>query len=349
MSASVPGSIRSTLPAVLAALAIGVFLFVCVAAAQSEGAGEGEKPAPAASGGTAYVDFLSILKDDYLLRRKQQELADQLQSSTFELEQAFEPQIAEQRRIRAEKVPSAREYRQAMREQLSLETRLYEEKLMLEQLAQQEIKNFGIERFKALRSLVRDIAIENGYSVAMNFVREPEKIEGVEDFQALQQQLLVSPVLHFDVRHDITDKVKAKADELWREHISLADIVVTDSKGAAVVVKEEEVPDAKDKDGKPVMRRVVELRLGNVYQLAVSVKDRGNDLAAGSPRAVVRWIRTGTGTGTVDDVGRFTTPAEWPKDEREFVIRARSAIDPTISRDVFVRLVDKDGKPRPAK
>ncbi len=348
MSVSQAAPIRNLLPASIAALAIGVFLLVCVAAAQGDDTPGNEAPAPKVAR-TAYVEFGTLLREDKLLKRKQQELAEMLEITTIALENESAPLIEDQRRIRSTQLPSTREYRQAMRKQLELETSLYEAKLGFEQQTQKDLKNFAIERFKALRNLVRDIALEKGYTEVLNIAGDAEKVEAAEDFQALQQQLLVSPVLYYEPANNITPLVLAKAEELWGEHITLGELELLDDKGAPVAVKEEPVPDQLDSEGKPVMRRVVELRLGQVYNVKVQVKDRGTVLAADAPRASVRWSRFGTGTGTIDDVGRYSAPAEWPKDDREFVIRARSAIDPTVSREVYVRLLDKDGKPRPPK
>ncbi|MCA8919797.1 MAG: OmpH family outer membrane protein [Planctomycetes bacterium] len=299
---------------------------------------------------TAYVDFLSLLKSDRLLLGKQQEMAESMQREMDDIDKRFGKLIQEQARIRELNKPDSIAYRQAMNKQLELERQRYQEKLLFEQLTQAELRDFAIDRFKKLRNLAADIAKGKGYNEVLNIVRNIDEVTGGQnDFQALQQQLLVSPVLYYESAHDITDDVTKKADELWGETISF---VVWDEETKAGGVEFYVVDPAKPEEpGKLVSRNAageIEIRLGQKGDFKISVLDKGEPAA--SPRDRVNWSKRGVNVGELaSGAGSYTSPEKFPPNGDTFIVTVRSMVDPTVSETVTIRLLDKDGKPMPAK
>jgi hypothetical protein len=291
---------------------------------------EAAKPEPRR---TAYVDFLSLLKDDKPLRRKQVEIGTEMQKEMEEIDSRWQQKILAQQRLREQNKPHTKAYRDAMREQLEAAKQQYQEKLYCEQLYQEEMKKFGVERFKELRNLTRDLAKGRGYNEVLNIVRDIDNIAGApDDFQALQQQLLVSPVLYFEVEHDITDLVKSEAKKIWDETISLA--AYDKEKGTGGIgftVDAETAALKRNAEGE------IEVKLGQKGAFKVDVLDKG--VPAVGPRADTRWYKRGLGVGELGEDGKYTAPDVMPVGGATFDVTVRSAIDPTIEQTVIIRLM----------
>jgi hypothetical protein len=301
---------------------------------------EAGKPEPRR---TAYVDFLSLLKDDKPLARKQVDVADEMRKTMDEIDSRWEVKILAQKRIRDQNLPHTKAYRDAMHAQLEAEMERYQEKLYAEQLFQEDVRKFGITRFKELRNLTRDLAKKSGYNEVLNIVRDIDKLGGnQDDFQALQQQLLVSPVLYYEVDHDITDQVKVAAKAIWDETITFeAHDKVTGIGGIVLNL---------DGEAAPLKRNAadeIEVKLGQKGSFVILVQDKG--VPAVGPRAATRWFKRGLGVGELSEDGKYTAPEAFPVGGDTFDVTVRSAIDPTVEQTVTIRLLDKDGKRMPAK
>lgn len=299
---------------------------------------------------TAYVDFLSLLKSDNLLRGKQQEKSEEMQREMDSIDKSFGLLVQEQQRIRELNKPDTIAYRQAMNKQLDLERQRYQQKLMIEQLTQADLRDFAIERFRKLRNLAADIAKAKGYNEVLNIVRNIEEVAaGQNDFQALQQQLLVSPVLYYESAHDITDAVKSKAEEIWGETISFAAWDAEKKTGGIAFAATD--PNNSENPSVPVARNAegeIEVRLGQSGSFSIVVLDKGEP--AKDKRARVTWSRRGVNVGELETRdGAYTAPAEAPPGGATFTITVRSTVDPTVSEQVVIRLLDKDGKRLPDK
>lgn len=295
---------------------------------------------------TAYVDFLNLLKQDAPLKRKQQEIALNVEKRVDDIDRRWLVQIDAQQKIKTTNKVDSRAYRQAMQKQLEFERKRYQEKLELEQIAQADLRDYGIERFKALRNLARDIAKKQGYNEVLNIVRDIEDVAGnQDDFQALQQQLLVSPVLYFEAEHDITDIVDKQAQAEWGETISFIEWDDEAKRGGVTFT-------LKDEEGKETLVKrnadgEIEVRLGQKGAFKITVLDKGEPAAA--DRAQVRWTKGGANSGDLsEDTGEYEAPEEFPLNDT-FVVTARSAVDPTVTERVKIRLLDKDGNPKPAE
>lgn len=289
---------------------------------------------------TAYVDFLSLLKQDLPLRQKTLDIADDVEREMAEIEKRWGEVIKAQDEIKRLKKPDTRDYRKAMEEQLYAARRMFEEKLSYEQAAQDELRNFGIKRFKELRNLATDEAKQRGYNEVLNIVREFKDVTAQEDsFQALQQQLLISPVLYYEASHDITDAVQAAANKLWGSNISMAGFA--DGKGGiSYIVKDSTEAVKRNAEGE------IEIRLGQQGQFGIQVLEKGEPATGAS--AEVRWIKRGLDTGELTEKGEYKAPEEFPAGDT-FTVTVRSKKDPTVSEEVTIRLLDKDGKRMPPK
>ncbi|MBX3460762.1 MAG: hypothetical protein KF696_12505 [Planctomycetes bacterium] len=279
---------------------------------------------------TAYVDFLSVLKQDHPLKKRQYEVAMELEEAVDAIDRQFMPMIEEQEKIKKDNPPDSRQYRTALSNQIELERKRYHQKLDLEQAAQQDLRNEGIDAFERIRRVVRDMATGMGYSQVINIVRDPKEVVGArDDFQMLQQQLLISPVLVFDEKHDITEKVLAKAKDLYDPGIAFGAETLTAA------------------DGKSIARNgneEYEVRLGQQVNLAIAVTKKGQ--AATGKDGEINWVRTGIGTGELDvKTGVYKAPKEAPDSGDAFTVIARSVVDPTIEKRIKVKLLDADGKP----
>lgn len=279
---------------------------------------------------TAYVDFLSLLKQDHPLKKRQYEVAVDLEQQLAEIDAGYMPKIEAQEKIKKDHAPDSRQYRQALSTQIELERQRYHEKLNLEQLAQQDLRNEGIDAFERIRRVVRDEATRMGYTQVINIVRDPKEVVGArDDFQMLQQQLLISPVLVFDEKHDITALVLAKAKELYDPGIEFGEASVKAADGGAIAANADQE---------------YEVRLGQKVNFVIPVTKKG--AAASGKDAAVVWDRTGIGTGELDKAsGAYTAPSAKPDSGPAFTVVARSAVDPTVEKRFKVRLLDAEGKP----
>lgn len=293
---------------------------------------------------TAYVDFLSLLKKDAPLKREQQNIQLKVERQITAIDKRWKVEIDAQQEIKVKNKVDSRQYRQAMQKQLDAERKRFQEKLEIEQIAQADLRDYGIERFKALRNLARDIAKKGGYNEVLNIVRDIEEVAGTQDdFQALQQQLLVSPVLYFETAHDITDTVNDAAQKEWGETISFNAYDEEAKRGGIAVetIGEGAGELKRNAEGE------YEIRLGQKANFKISVLDKGEP--AKDERAEVRWTKSGVNTGDLEeDTGIYTAPEAFPLQDM-FVVTVRSAVDPTVVERVVIRLLDKDGKPKPAE
>lgn len=290
---------------------------------------------------TAYVDFLSLLKKDQPLARKQIEIAEDVDQTMAEIEKRWGEVIKAQDEIKRTKKPDTRDYRKAMEEQLNAARRMFEEKLDYEQRSLEDLRNFGIKRFKELRNLATDEARQRGYNEVLNIVREFKDVTAQEDsFQALQQQLLISPVLFYEESHDITEAVQAAADKLWGSNITM--VAYAEGKGGINFTV---------KDGAEAVKRnaegEVEIRLGQEGRFGAEVLEKG--APAQGAAAEVRWSKRGLDTGELTEAGEYKSPAEFPVAGDTFTVTVRSKKDPTISEEVTIRLLDKDGNRMPPR
>ncbi|MBZ0135398.1 MAG: OmpH family outer membrane protein [Planctomycetes bacterium] len=293
---------------------------------------------------TAYVDFLYLLKKDPPLKRYQQDTALKVEKSIDEIDRRWKVRIDAEQEIKTKNKVDSKAYRDAMRNQLEAERKRYQEKLEVEQIAQADLRDYGIERFKALKNLARDIAKKKGYNEVLNIVRDIEDVAASQDdFQALQQQLLVSPVLYYEEDHDITKEVDTQAQELWGETLSMVAYDKTAERGGVAFT-----PTGADTPFKRNEAGEIEIRLGQKGRFTVEVLDKGQP--AEGERATVRATKRGLNIGTLDEeTGDYEAPEAFPLKGDLFLVTLRSAVDPTVMEAVMIRLLDKDGKRRPAE
>ena len=292
---------------------------------------------------TAYVNFLTLLKSDKPLAIKQQEIAEDMERTMADIEKRWGAEIKAQQAERDKHKPDTNNYRQAMQRQLEAARRMYEEKLQFEQLAKADLHAYGIERFKALKNLAGDIATKAGYNEVLNIVGEIERsgAGGEDAFQALQQELLISPVLYFEAEHDISKQVQAAADKLWGSNISIKPFVKDTGKdGVQFTVVDGKEPVKRNADGE------IEIKLGTKGSFAVQVLEK--EVPAEGDKGKVRWGKRGFNVGDLSDAGEYTAPAAFPVQDT-FTITARSMVDPTVTEEVTIRLVDAEGKRMPPK
>jgi hypothetical protein len=291
---------------------------------------EAGKPEPRR---TAYVDFLSLLKDDKPLALKKYEVTEEMRKTMEEIDSRWEVKILAHKRLREQNLPHTKEYRDAMRDQLEAEMERYQEKLYAEQLFQEDLRKFGIDRFLKLKTLSGDLAKARGYNEVLAIVRDVTKLgSGGDDFQALQQQLLVSPVLYYEADHDLTDLISAEAKKIWDETISF--VAYDKATGAGgIEFKVAGVASKRNAAGE------IEIKLGEKGDFQVQVLDKG--VAAAGPRAVVRFTKRGLGVGELAEAGAYTAPAAIPVGGATFDVTVRSAIDPTVEQTVTIRLMPK--------
>ncbi len=293
---------------------------------------------------TAYVDFLSLLKDDYQLGKHRGDIEFELQLAVAQVERDYKDKIDAQSKRVSESNPESPERREAITRRIELESERRYSLRLRELAAQGDLRRHGIEAFTRLRTLTNNIAGELGYDEVLNIVRKPEEVVGKgDDFQQLQQQLLISPVLVFNPAYDITDKVLERAKELWDPGITLGEIGVSQVTGTEEEPqKGASIPRADDpehEDG------VFEIRLGQKAWFSVDVQRKGEPAEGESAR--LRWTRNGIGTGQLaDDTGFYTAPTAFPEGNDTFQVTARSVADPRIFKVVTVRLLDADGNRR---
>lgn len=324
-----------------AALCIGLLAGVLVLSVANWTSADAQGAPPPEPRRTAYVDFLGLLKNDNLLKGRQSEVADDVERQSDEIDRKWRLVIEDLIAIRKRNKPDTPQYRKAMADQVEAARKAYAEKLTLEQYAQADLRDYAIKRFTELRTLCREIALSLGYNEVLNIVRNIEDVAGSQDdFQALQQQLLVSPVLYFEKAHDITDIVAQKADEKWGSRIEVKDLVF--------VLEGSETPLAPNAEGE------LEIRMGQKGSFKAVVLEKGEVLPTDNPRAELRYSKRGLGVGDIKVDGAYQTPQSAPTPPADtFTVLARSAADPTKTATVTIRLLDAEGKrlaaPEPPK
>jgi hypothetical protein len=283
---------------------------------------------------TAYVDFLSLLGDHHPLAVRRVEISRQLEMRLREIDEEFGGMVAEQARLMQTSEIESPAFRQARTRKLDLERRHMQEELLARQWATADLREAGIRAFENLRNLANDVARSRGYTQLLNIVGDPESVMGTQDdFQQLQQQLLISPVLLFDKAHDITEIIRERARIQWDPGISFHDDGIKASLADGSVIQ-------KNGEGE------LEIRLGQVVKFSIQVLKHEQPAEGDDTR--LRWGRTGLNTGNIDeDSGEYTAPSEFPVYGDAFVVRVSSVTDPTVRTQVRIRLVDKDGAPRP--
>ncbi|MBK9974903.1 MAG: hypothetical protein IPP14_09025 [Planctomycetes bacterium] len=294
----------------------------------------------------AYVDFLNLLKDDKKLKRDNLKIAIEAERQMAQLQADSQPKLEELQDSLKNLKPHQAAYVSQMSKLIDLNRKFIEERLRIETAGQTEVRDSAIQAYIELRTLVTNLAKERGYSQVLNIVRNPEKVaEAQGDVRALQQQLLISPVIYYEPADDLTDLVAAEAAKTRNIDIkvSLKEAVAIGADGKAGAALSHLV---KDDTANPD-KIDFELKLGESIQLKVDVLDKGATAQGDNARVV--WNRMGVRTGTIDDNGKFTAPAEAPKrnngDLDDVVtLVCRSMEDPTVSVEVRIRLLNKEGK-----
>lgn len=321
---------RLSFGALALALLAGVFAAGTLVRTSADAQPADNPPEPCV---TAYVDFLALLEVDSALLAEQFEITQEVRTQTGKLERKYMSLIREEEENKRLYKPNTISYRRARDQALKLRSDLYREQVLLEQTARKHLRDFGIERFKDLRELTTEIALERGYNEVLNIVRDIEDVAGQgDDFQSLQQQLLISPVLYYDEAHDITDVVLAAAKEKWGTSFSMPNPIT-------FTLEDDEKPLEANEEGE------FEIRFGQKGTFKVDVADEGIILPADDKSARVKWSKTGAFAGDLDEGGNYTAPDEWPSGaEDTFTVMARCAEDPSVNKSITVRLLNKDGQ-----
>lgn len=298
------------------------------------------QPATPAPVKVAYVDFLSLFKDEPLLKREQYRIAAEAEEQLREIDARFEPRVNALETERKRYQPQEQQHWNAMQRLLEAQREYNSERLRVDSAAQAELRAEAISSFSRLRALVADIARNMGYSQVLNIVQNPEKVaEAQEDFRVLQQQLLISPVIYHEKEHDITAAVQTEMTRKWGMDIKLslarAVAMAADGKEGAELKRLAEGEANKD-------RVDFEIKLGEALRVTVQVTNKG--VPAEGKDAEAYWARLGTRSGEITSDGKYTAPAEAPRDTDIVTLRARSKVDPSAICEVRVRLLDKDGK-----
>jgi hypothetical protein len=197
-------------------------------------------------------------------------------------------------------------------------------------LGEEALRKEGIDGFQRLRGLTNTVATNLGYTQVLNIAGNLSEVldASQNDFQALQQQLLLSPVLMYDPAHNITKAVEERAKEEWDLGIAVADIT------ASIV--------AANGGGVPLVRNAAgefEITLGQIVQFTAAVTAK--EQPAEGDAAKVVWRRTGIGAGALDDkTGKYTAPDTMPQGGDTFEVIVRSMEDPTITKRVTIRLIN---------
>jgi hypothetical protein len=320
----------------MAAAAVVVALMAGLIAGSSlsftQDANEPEVPKAAAPEApkTAYIDFLSLLKKDKLLAKEQFLIQEKLQGQLIERNLQFkEDEAANLESVKGLKAEDPL-VRQAMNKMNDLRYKYELEMQQIRMLGEEALRKEGIEGFQRLRGLTNTVATNLGYTQVLNIAGNLSEVldASQNDFQALQQQLLLSPVLMYDPAHNITKAVEERAKEEWDLGIAVADIT------ASIV--------AANGGGVPLVRNAAgefEITLGQIVQFTAAVTAK-EQLAEGDAAKVV-WRRTGIGAGALDDkTGKYTAPDTMPQGGDTFEVIVRSMEDPTITKRVTIRLIN---------
>jgi len=287
----------------------------------------------------AYVDFLSIFKEEGQLKADQRRISAEAEEQLQAIDTRVAPRVEKLEAERRLWQPHQQQHLRAMNDLLKVQRDYNTERLAVESSAQTDLRNAAISSYVRLRTLIADIAKARGYNQVLNIVREPEKIaEASEDIRVLQQQLLLSPVIYYEKEHDLTDIIAAEAKKLWGVSIKveLEGAVQLDAAGTdgAEIVRLPQGDENKD-------RIDYKIRLGQSVRFKVKVTN--NDKPAEGKQAELAWTRTGLKSGEIKDTGRYDAPAECPLQSDIVTVRVRSLVDST-SLDIRVKLLDKEGK-----
>lgn len=302
-----------------------------------------EQPAPtvtvAEAPKTAYLDFLKVLKGFSPLRRDQAKITQKLDSKLDKWDKYYRPKIEKASKAMAQYDPETRHYRDAMKTKLGLLHKFNKAQLIAQQDARADMRDSGIRWFGILKKDAATVAKRKDYSQILNVVGNSNDIAAVEDFQALQQQLLLSPVLYYDKTHDITEEVEAFVTEKWALHITFAkdnEVEVLDTDGKAIAKSGD---DDKEAD--------YTVPFGTKLKIKVNVLKK--DEPATGEDAEVGFYKRGIGSGDIDRDGNYTAPSEFPRNTDVIEIRISSKMDPRVTKIIKLRIVDKDGKRKPVE
>jgi hypothetical protein len=324
-------STLATAALVLIALFAGVFVGGAIGVSQD--------PAPAEPPKTAYVDFLKLLKNDKTLLREQRRISRETQIGEMAETRTFEEKRgaieASVKNLKAENP----QRRKAMDDLGKLR---YEYTLRLmeyRRAGSKDMRNAGIEAFRRLRNLTNDVAKGAGYTQVLNIAGELSDMvgEGPEDFEALQRQLLLSPVLLFDPAHDITARVSERAKEQWDPVITLGEIMAHTwvENGGGDEIPRQVTPEYPE--------GVFDIALGAKVRFSIEVQKKG--APAEGEDAGVSWRRNGISTGSLDEAsGEYVAPDNMPEGGNTFTVTVISEADPTLKKTVTIRLVPKPAK-----
>ena len=287
---------------------------------------------------TAYVEFLKLLKEDARFGRERIKIMIDLKESLHGFVDEFLPRIERLRKKRDSVNPDTVEYFRAMNDLTDVMGELAFEEIAAESAAKRLMKKKGIAAFSRLRELVHTIAAARGYTQVLNIARDPDsEIQSQMDFQALQKELLLSPVLYFEEEHDLTQLVLDEADKRWGKHIKL-EVEAQDKEGKAIK------PLAANK-----AKVDYEIDLKQTLQLAVGVTEKDKP-AAGKSKKHTATVRGPVADGKVErkkedgDIWVYTAPGRIPGKTGIIEIRFRSSEDLSVWIDVRIRVVDKAGK-----
>ena len=283
----------------------------------------------------AYLDFLKVLKSFSPLQRDQAEISMKMEIQMAETEAEFTPKIEEVSKVMTQQKPETRKYRDAMDKKLDLQHRWYEEQLLIQQAAQAELRDAGIEWFGKLKSDASQIAKKRGYTQVLNIVLNHKNVAAQNDLKILQQQLLVSPVLYFDKAHDITKEVEEFVTDKYALHITMAE-------GNEVEVL--------DKDGKPFPKAAAagpRKDADYFVPFGTELKLKANILKKGEPAtgkdAEVAFRRIGIDGGKVFKDGKYIAPDDFPRNVAVISIRVSSKVDPQVQKTIRICILDKAG------
>lgn len=320
--------------ALIIGLAVGASMDFRSARAQDNPGPPVPPPAPisAVAPKVAYLDFLKVLKSFSPLQRDQAEISMKMEIAMVETEAEFTPKIEEVSKIMTQQKPETKKYRDAMDKKLDLQHRWYEEQLLIQQAAQAELRDAGIEWFGKLKSDASEIAKKRGYTQVLNIVLDHKNVAAQKNLKNLQQQLLVSPVLYFDKAHDITKDVEEFVTDKYALHVSMDEVEVLDKDGNPFPKAS---PDSPRKDTDYFVPFGTELKLkANVLK---------KDKPATGKDAEVAFIRTGIDGGKVFKDGKYVAPDDFPRNVAVISIRVSSKVDPQVQKIIRICILNKEG------
>lgn len=321
---------------------VGLFAGMCLVVVSAQDAGntgnEANDPAPATAATpvapkVAYVDFLECLKNDYELRREQARINNDLDVELRNIDREYRPKIEKQQDEMKTYQPDTKEYKTAMRRFIEFRRRYNELLLSADSGSQMDVRDEGVKAFKRMRNRVKVLAEKRGYDSVLNILRDPDSMaEAQQDFRALQQQLLISPVMYFDPAHDLTDEIITELKANQPDYkIEVTTVKTADGETLVKLPKDDNAPEG-------TIQPDYEIELGATISISTKVTDRGND--AKEKEQSVAWRRLGIRTGDFnDDVeGEYTAPDEMPESGEMVTLRGRLKVDPSAMVEIVVRL-----------